>query len=100
MELPIVVFIAATVIAIFGFFVRTAYHNIVEQLKELTDLTHKHTEEQGRLKGKLELLEQEHRLKYQLIQETTQQEIRTMATKIGDLSDMVGELVKVQLKVK
>jgi len=39
-------------------------------------------------------------LKYQLIQETTQQEIKTMASKIGDLSDMVGELVKVQLKGK
>ncbi len=56
------------------------------------------TEDQGKLKGKLELLEQEHRLKYQLIQETTQQEIKNMAHKIGELSDTVGELVKFQLK--
>jgi hypothetical protein len=66
-------------------------------LKELKADSHKQTEEQGKLKGKLELLEQEHRLKYQLIQETTQQEIRTMASKIGELSDTVGALVRVQL---
>ena len=57
------------------------------------DKTNTPTEE-----GKLELLEQEHRLKYQLIQETTQQEIKNMAHKIGELSDTVGELVRFQIK--
>jgi len=98
MEIPLIIFISATIIAILGFFLRTAYHNIVDQLKELTELANRHTEEQGKLKGKLELLEQEHRLKYQLIQETTQQEIRTMAAKIGELSDTVGELVRSQIR--
>jgi hypothetical protein len=100
MELTITLFAAGTILALIGFFLRTAYNNITTDLKELKESSHHHIEEQGKLKGKIELLEQEHRLKYQLIQETTQQEIKTMASKIGDLSDMVGELVKVQLKGK
>ena len=92
--LTVALFVASAVLAIMGFFIRTAYNNITVNLTELKNESHRHVEEQGKLKGKIELLEQEHRLKYQLIQETTQQEIRTMATKIGELSDTVGELVR------
>ena len=57
------------------------------------------SEDIGKLKGKIELVEQEGRLKYQLVTETTQQEIKNMASKIGELSDTVGQLVNVQLRV-
>jgi hypothetical protein len=33
-----------------------------------------------------------------LVTETTQQEIKNMASKIGELSDTVGQLVNVQLR--
>jgi hypothetical protein len=59
--------------------------------------SNRNIEEQGKLKGKIELLEQESRLKLQHIEETTQHEIRTMAGKIGELSDTVGELVRIQM---
>jgi hypothetical protein len=53
----------------------------------------KNTEEQGKLKGKIELVEQEARLKYQAIQEQTQLEIKNLAKNVGDLANTVRELI-------
>ena len=100
MDTTIVLFIAAAVLAVIGFLTRTAYIAILKDLNFLKLESNRHVEEQGKLKGKLELLEQEHRLKYQLIQETTQQEIRNMATKVGELSDIVNTLVRSQLRTE
>lgn len=98
MDLTIIIFISTAVLGIIGFFTRTAYTSITADLKELKEDSHKHVEEQGRLKGKIELLEQESRLKLQHIEEVTQQEIKNMATKVGELSDVVGELVRIQMR--
>jgi hypothetical protein len=97
--ITIIIFISGTILTIIGFFLRGAYNNINSQIENLTFENQKRLEEQGKLKGKFELLEQEHRLKYQLIEESTQHEIRTMAGKIGELSDTVGELVRIQMNV-
>lgn len=97
--LTIGLFVIGTIITIIGYFLRTTYNNITRDVGELQTDSRRNVEEQGRLKGKIELLEQEHRLKYQLIEETTQHEIRTMANKIGELSDTVGELIRIQLNV-
>jgi hypothetical protein len=97
MDSTIVIFIAASVLGLIGFFTRTAYTTIVKGINELKNDSHKHFEEGGKLKGKLELLEQESRLKLQHIEENTQHEIKNMASKVGELSEMVGELVKIQL---
>jgi hypothetical protein len=51
------------------------------------------TENLGRLKGKIELVEQESRLKYQAIQEQTQLEIKNLAKSVGELSDAVKQLI-------
>lgn len=96
--LTIVLFVAGAIIGLISFFLKTSYNSITTGLEDLKDDFHSHTEEHGKLKGKLELLEQEHRLKYQLIQEVTQQEIKNMASQIGKLSDTVGELVSFQIK--
>jgi hypothetical protein len=96
--LTIILFVAGSVIGLISFFLKASYNNITTGLEELKDDFHAHREDHGRLKGKLELLEQEHRLKYQLIQEVTQQEIKNMASQIGKLSDTVGELVTFQIK--
>lgn len=97
MDTTIILFIAASVLGLIGFFTRTAYTSIVKDIKELKDESHMHVEEQGKLKGKIELLEQESRLKLQHIEENTQHEIKNMASKVGELSVMVGELVKIQM---
>ena len=80
------IFILGTATSIIGYFLKIVHNDV-----------RKNTEEQGKLKGKFELLEQENRLKLQHIEENTQHEIRIMATKIGDLSDTVGELVRIQM---
>ena len=51
------------------------------------------TESLGKLKGKIELVEQESRLKYQAIQEQTQLEIKNLAKTVGELSDAVKQLI-------
>jgi hypothetical protein len=53
----------------------------------------KATEDMGKLKGKIELVEQEARLKYQAIQEQTQLEIKNLARSVGDLTDTVKQLI-------
>jgi hypothetical protein len=95
--ITVILFISGTILTIIGFFLRGAYNSINKQIETLALENQKRIEDQGKLKGKVELLEQEHRLKYQLIEESTQHEIRIMATKIGDLSDTVGELVRIQM---
>lgn len=97
--ISLILFITGTVLTIIGFFLRGAYNSINKQIETLSLENQKRIEDQGKLKGKFELLEQEHRLKYQLIEESTQHEIRVMATKIGDLSDTVSELVRIQMNV-
>jgi hypothetical protein len=95
--LTIAIFTASTILAIIGFFLRSAYSTVNKQIETLTLENQKRIEDQGRLKGKFELLEQEQRLKLQHIEENTQHEIKNMATKVGELSDVVGDLVRIQM---
>jgi hypothetical protein len=95
--LTIAIFVAGVILAIIGFFLRSAYGTVNKQIETLTLENQKRIEDQGKLKGKFELLEQEHRLKLQHIEENTQHEIKNMATKVGELSDVVGDLVRIQM---
>jgi hypothetical protein len=78
----ITTFIIGTTVLIIGYFLKIVHSDV-----------RKNTEEQGKLKGKIELVEQEARLKYQAIQEQTQLEIKNLAKNVGDLADTVRELI-------
>jgi ABC-type antimicrobial peptide transport system permease subunit len=78
----IMMFILATAVAIIGYFLKIVHSDV-----------RKNTEEQGKLKGKIELVEQEARLKYQAIQEQTQIEIKNLAKNVGELADTVRQLI-------
>ena len=78
----LVVLAIATVLGVIGYFLRIVHTDV-----------RKVVEEQGKLKGKIELVEQESRLKYQAIQEQTQIELKNLAKNIGDLTDTVRQLV-------
>ena len=78
----VMMFILATAITIIGYFLKIVHSDV-----------RKNTEEQGKLKGKIELVEQENRLKYQAIQEQTQLEIKMLAKNVSDLSNAVKELM-------
>ena len=78
----ITMMIIGTAVAIIGYFLRIVHNDV-----------RKTTEDMGKLKGKIELVEQENRLKYQAIQEQTQLEIKMLAKNVSDLSTAVKELM-------
>jgi len=78
----ITMFVIGTATLIIGYFLRLVHNDV-----------RKNTEEQGKLKGKIELVEQEARLKYQAIQEQTQLEIKNLAKHVSELSDAVKQFV-------
>lgn len=82
MTTEVMLFIVATAVTIIGYFLKIVHNDV-----------RKNTEEQGKLKGKIELVEQENRLKYQAIQEQTQLEIKMLAKNVSDLSVAVKELM-------
>ena len=86
-------FIAGAILTIFGFFLRTAYLDTRKDIQFLLDNDTKRSEELGRLKGKIELVQQENQLKYQAIQELTQLEIKNLAKNVSELSDAVKQLI-------
>jgi hypothetical protein len=71
-----------TAIAIIGYFLRIIHNDV-----------RKNTEELGKLKGKIELVEQESRLKFETIQVQTQLEIKNLAKNVSELSDAVKQLI-------
>lgn len=74
--------ILGSIVAIIGYFLKMVH----------TDVRN-NTESLGKLKGKIELVEQESRLKYQAIQEQTQLEIKNLARSVAELSDAVKQLI-------
>ncbi len=88
-SIPVTLFIIGIVVAIIGYFLRIAHAD----LKKVVDGQSKIIEDQGKLKGKIELVEQESRLKYQALMEQTQLEIKSLARNVSDLSIAVRELI-------
>jgi hypothetical protein len=91
--LTIILFITGTILAVFGFFLKNVYNDARKDIDLLLDSDNKRAEDLGKLKGKIELVEQEARLKYQAIQEQTQLEIKNLARSVGDLTDTVKQLI-------
>lgn len=77
------------IVAVIGYFLRMAHMD----LKKVMDNQVKVLEDQGKLKGKIELVEQESRLKYQALAESTQLEIKNLARNVSELSIAVKELI-------
>lgn len=80
--ITITLFIAGTIFGIFGYFLKMIHGDV-----------RKNTEELGKLKGKIELVQQETQIKYQALQELTQLEIKNLAKNVGELSDAVKMFV-------
>jgi len=76
------IFITGTIFTIFGYFLKIIHADV-----------RKSTEELGKLKGKIELVQQETQIKYQALQELTQLEIKNLAKNVGELSDAVKMFV-------
>lgn len=55
-------------------------------------------ENQGRLKGKIELVDNEARFKYESIEKMTQLEIKHLAEQISELTQSVKKLIEINLR--
>ena len=93
MLVTIILFVASAILTIFGFFLKSAYNDTRKDIELLLQTVQHQSGELGKLKGKIELVEQEARLKYQAIQEQTQLEIKNLARHVSELSDAVKEFV-------
>jgi hypothetical protein len=91
--LTISIFVASTVLTVLGFFLRTVYLDARKDIALLMENDHKRSEELGKLKGKIEIVQVENQLKYQAIQELTQLEIKNLAKNVSELSDAVKQLI-------
>ena len=91
--MTIALFIAGTIFTLVGFFLRTAYNDTRKDIELLILNDTRAFEELGKLKGKIELVQQENQLKYQAIQELTQLEIKNLAKNVSELSDAVKALI-------
>lgn len=80
--IALAIFITGTIFTIFGYFLKIIHADV-----------RKSTEELGKLKGKIELVQQETQIKYQALQELTQLEIKNLAKNVGELSDAVKMFV-------
>jgi hypothetical protein len=80
--ITLAIFISGTIFTIFGYFLKIIHADV-----------RKSTEELGKLKGKIELVQQETQIKYQALQELTQLEIKNLAKNVGELSDAVKMFV-------
>ena len=80
--ITLAIFISGTIFTIFGYFLKIIHADV-----------RKSTEELGKFKGKIELVQQETQIKYQALQELTQLEIKNLAKNVGELSDAVKMFV-------
>ena len=89
--------IAFTVItvlmSVIGYFLKGLHTD----LKVVVEEQKKIIETQGRLKGKIELVDNESRFKYEAIEKMTQLEIKHLAEQITELTQSVKKLIEVQL---
>ena len=90
--------VAFTVITILisgiGYFLKSLHSDLKSVMKEQKDII----ETQGRLKGKIELVDNESRFKYEAIEKMTQLEIKHLAEQISELTQSVKKLIEINLR--
>jgi hypothetical protein len=89
--------VAFTVITILisgiGYFLKSLHSDLKSVMKEQKQII----ETQGRLKGKIELVDNEARFKYEAIEKMTQLEIKHLAEQVSELTTSVKKLIEIQL---
>ena len=89
--------IAFTVITILisgiGYFLKSLHSDLRSVMNEQKSII----ENQGRLKGKIELVDNESRFKYDAIEKMTQLEIKHLAEQVSELTTSVKKLIEIQL---
>lgn len=90
----ILFWIIAFLLGAIGYFLKFLHSENKSHIKSTEEYKAHTSEELGRLKGKIELVELESRAKYAQIQEVTQIELRNLASSVGKLTDNVDKLIQ------
>jgi hypothetical protein len=80
-------------LTVIGYFLRGLHSDLNKVMDEQKNII----ENQGRLKGKIELVDNESRFKYDAIEKMTQLEIKHMAEQISELTTSVKKLIEIQI---
>lgn len=92
--LQVLLWIIALLLGAIGYFLKFIHSEHKNHIKVTDEYKSRTSEEMGRIKGKIELVELESRAKYAQIQETTQIELRNLAQNVGKLTDNVDKLIQ------
>lgn len=85
----IILTVFGIMLSIISFFLTTVY----KEFKELQLFKGKANEDIGKLKGQIELAQQEQRLKHEQIEKQTQLEIKSLAENVNRLTNTVEKLI-------
>ena len=85
--------VITVLISMIGYFLKNLHSDLKNVMKEQKDII----ENQGKLKGKIELVDNESRFKYDAIEKMTQLEIKHLAEQVGELTQSVKKLIEIQL---
>jgi phage-related minor tail protein len=86
--------IFSVVFSIIGYFLKQVHSD----LKKVREDLQKVVTENGKNRGRIELVEQENRLKLQRIEEVTQNEIKHLAEQVNELTTQVRRLIELNTR--
>lgn len=89
----IVLSVFGVLLAIISYFLQNVHSDFKENKKENELHKQKMTEDLGKLKGQLELAQQEQRLKHQQIEERTQLELQNLTANVNKLTTTVEKFI-------
>lgn len=89
----IVLSIFGLLIGVIAFFLQSVYADFKENKKDSELHKQKMIEDLGKLKGQLELAQQEQRLRHQQIEEKTQLELQNLASNVNKLASTVEKFI-------
>lgn len=76
-----------------GYFLKSVHSDLRRVMDEQRNII----ETQGKLKGRIELVDNESRFKYDAIEKMTQLEIKHLAEQVSELTTSVKKLIEIQL---
>lgn len=92
----IILMIFGLLISIIAFFLTNVYKDFKENKKQHEEFRQKAIEEIGKLKGHIELAQQEQRMKHEQIEQRTQLEIKNLAENVNRLTNTVEKLITIK----
>lgn len=94
----IFMYFVGVLVTIIGFLLAQFYKEFKQTKKELVEQAIQFVEDSGKLKGQIELVHLEQKMKFQEVEKSTQLEIKNLAENVNKLTDSVNELIHLKFK--